>query len=124
MTQRTCLTLTIILSQASSLYLATVAPACCPVGHSGMPVINADQTMIILWDAATKTQHLIRKASFKSAGDDFGFLVPTPTQPELNESGNDAFPFLQNLTEPVVERRQRPSGGTGCACADKSPSMP
>src|SRR5262249_53157744 len=55
---------------------------------------------LLLWDAATRTQHFIRKASFHSAADDFGFLVPTPARPELEESGNEAFSFLQKLTEP------------------------
>jgi hypothetical protein len=116
MTQRICLLFAAVVGFCGSLYLASVAPACCPVGPLGKPVINADQTMIILWDSAAKTQHLIRKASFKSEADDFGFLVPTPTQPELNESGNDAFPFIQKLTEPVIERIKRPSGGMGCGC--------
>ena len=57
--------------------LASTAPACCPVPPRGKPVVNADQTVVILWDAATQTQHFIRQASFKSEADDFGFLVPT-----------------------------------------------
>jgi hypothetical protein len=93
-------------------------PACCPVGPQGKPVVNADQTVVILWDAAKKTQHFIRKASFQSQADDFAFLIPTPTQPELEESGNDVFPFLQKLTEPEVQRVQAPRGGGGCGCAD------
>ncbi|MBI3862565.1 MAG: DUF2330 domain-containing protein [Planctomycetia bacterium] len=103
------------------LGLAAVSPACCPVGPQGKPVVNADQTMIILWDAATKTQHLIRKASFKSAADDFGFLVPTPTKPDLSESGNEAFPFLQKLTEPEIKKVPRPSGGVSCGCGAVAP---
>src|SRR5262249_1901899 len=48
--------------------------------------------------------------------DDFGFLVPTPTRPELSESGNEAFPFLYDLTKPeVMEKRASQSGG-GCGC--------
>ena len=93
----------------------TEAPACCPAGPSGKSVVNADQTVIILWDAATKTQHFIRKASFKSEADDFGFLIPSPAQPELDESGNGAFAFLQRLTEPKYLGRGR-SGGVGCGC--------
>lgn len=88
--------------------------ACCPAPPSGKAVVNADQTVIILWDAATKTQHFIRKASFKSAADDFGFLVPTPAKPELNESGNEAFAYLQQLTEPERRRVASPSSGIGC----------
>src|SRR5580765_842326 len=46
-------------------YLASIpADACCPAGPKGKPVVNADQTVVILWDAANKTQHFIRQASF------------------------------------------------------------
>jgi hypothetical protein len=90
--------------------------ACCAVSRVGQPVVNADQSVIILWDAATKTQHFIRRASFKSEADDFGFLVPSPTQPELSESGNDAFPFLGKLTEPETKTRPRPIS-FGCSVA-------
>src|ERR1700730_4897043 len=98
------------------------APACCPAPPSGKAVVNADQTVIIVWDAASKTQHFIRQASFKSEADDFGFLVPSPTQPELAESGNDAFPLLLKLTEPETIKVPRPSSGMSCGCiASKSP---
>ncbi|HVK09948.1 MAG TPA: DUF2330 domain-containing protein [Gemmataceae bacterium] len=95
------------------------ATACCPAPPSGKPVVNADQTVILLWDAANKTQHFIRKASFKSDADDFGFLIPSPSQPELAESGNDAFPTLQKLTEPAVIQQKAPSGDGGCGCGYK-----
>jgi len=68
--------------------------------------VNADQTVVIIWDAARKMQHFIRKASFKSDTDDFGFLIPTPAQPELEESGNEAFPYLSGLRN---RRRFAPS---------------
>jgi hypothetical protein len=99
--------------------LLRTAPACCPAPPSGKPVVNADQTVIIIWDAANKVQHFIRKASFKSAADDFGFLVPTPAQPELEESGNEAFPYLAKLTEPEIKKVKRPSKGLGCGCSKK-----
>src|SRR5437016_6045947 len=88
-----------------SLMPASPTPACCPAPPSGKPVVNADQTVIILWDAANRTQHFIRKASFQSEADDFGFIVPSPSEPELEESGNEAFPYLLKLTEPAVIRR-------------------
>jgi hypothetical protein len=83
-------------------------PACCVVPAFGKAVVNADQTVVIVWDAATRAQHFIRKASFQSEADDFGFIVPSPSQPELEESGNDAFPYLQTLTEPKVIKLPRP----------------
>jgi hypothetical protein len=93
--------------------------ACCPAPPRGKPVVNADQTVIILWDAATKMQHFIRKASFKSEADDFGFIVPSPTQPELDESGNDAFPYLYDITKPEIKKvaRGEPIGCLACTKA-------
>src|SRR5262245_46839213 len=112
----------LILSLAAAFvaldYSSCQAPACSPAPPSGKAVVNADQSVIILWDADTKTQHFIRKASFKSDADDFGFLVPTPTQPELNESGNEAFPYLQKLTEPEKKQVSRPIG-LGCGCSSE-----
>jgi len=95
------------------------AESCCPVYPSGKPVVNADQSVIIIWDAATKTQHFIRKASFKSDASDFGFLIPSPSKPDLDEAGNEAFPSLQKLTEPERIKRDRPRGNPGCGCDEK-----
>jgi hypothetical protein len=113
---------------AATLFLlvptAPRAPACCPAPPLNKPVVNADQTVILLWDPATKTEHFIRQASFKSGADDFGFLVPTPAQPELAESGNDAFPYLLKLTEPEKQKQPRPSNigcCIGCASAVTGP---
>jgi hypothetical protein len=95
--------------------------ACCPAPRPGQPAVNADQTVILIWDPKTQTEHFIRRASFKSAGDDFGFLVPTPSQPQLEESGDAAFPVLAQFTAPMVKPR---SGGSGCGFGcSKSASM-
>jgi Uncharacterized protein conserved in bacteria (DUF2330) len=94
------------------------ARGCCPAPPMGKPVVNADQTVIIIWDAANRMQHFIRQASFKSDADDFGFIVPSPSEPELDESGNAAFPMLLKLTEPeVVEKKGGGGGGIGCGCS-------
>ncbi len=116
------LALALTLAWPSIGLLVTATPACCPAFPSGKPVVNADQTVILIWDPATKTQHFIRQASFKSEADDFGFLVPTPTQPALEESGNDAFAVLRKLTEPETIKMSRPSGGIGCGCSS-SPGL-
>jgi hypothetical protein len=117
MSSRIRLVVVLIAVGLAAVSTVPMAPACCPAPPSGKPVVNADQTVVILWDAATKTQHLIRKASFKSAADDFGFIVPTPAKPELEESGNDAFPYLAKLTEPETRQVPRPKGNVGCGCA-------
>lgn len=116
MTRCDWIVLTLAMALGACGNLVSPAPACCPVPPSGKPVVNADQTVIILWDEVAKTEHFIRKASFKSEADDFGFIVPSPSQPELSESGNESFPYLQKLTEPEIQKVKRPSGGGGCVC--------
>src|SRR5262245_44921019 len=94
--------------------LASALLACCPAPPRGKVVINADQTVIIIWDAETKTQHFIRQADFRTEADDFGFLVPTPSQPELAEAGDGAFPYLADLTATEVHKKIHPIV-LGCA---------
>ncbi|MCW8130993.1 MAG: DUF2330 domain-containing protein [Planctomycetota bacterium] len=96
--------------------------ACCPAPPPGQVVLNADQTIVVHWDKASKTEHFIRKATFKSDSSSFGFLIPSPSQPELNESGAEAFPLLAKITAPEVERRARPRDlSLGCGCGSNMP---
>src|SRR6185312_5209488 len=60
-------------------FLSHPANGCCPAPPPGQHVVNADQTVILIWDAANQTQHFVRQASFKSQADNFGFLVPSPS---------------------------------------------
>jgi len=104
-----------VLALGTTMALLPVS-ACCPAPPHNKPVVNADQTVIIIWDSANKTEHFIRKATFNSAADDFGFIVPTPSKPELSESGNEAFPFLAQVTAPEVKYVKRPTN-VSCGCA-------
>lgn len=89
-------------------------PACGSIGRGNIPVAIADESAIIIWDAKTKTQHFIRRASFDTKAPDLGFLVPTPAQPQLEETDDAAFATLFDITKPKVEKRPQPSGGCGC----------
>lgn len=95
------------------------AQACCAVAAHGVPVVNADQTVIIWWDKANQMEHFIRKASFRGGGASVGFLVPTPNRPQLEESGNAAFGYLADITAPKVSY----GGGfpLGCSAAVPAP---
>lgn len=106
---------------AFALGVPRFADACCAVSAQEVPVVNADQTVILLWDRERQTEHFIRKASFRSEGESVGFIVPTPSRPQLEESGNAAFPYLAEITAPMDSK----SVGLpiGCAVAAKpSPS--
>jgi hypothetical protein len=88
-------------------------------GCAAVPPFNksveiADETVLMIWDASTKTQHFIRRASFKTDADNFGFLVPTPSKPELAEANDEAFNTLGRITAPKVLTQSRPSN-PGCA---------
>ncbi len=116
--------LSVILLVGALALAATPTPACCPARPiSGKPVVNADQSVVLIWDEATKTEHFIRRASFQGDATDFGFVVPSPSQPELSESGNEAFPYLQKITEPEHRKAPRSGGSVGCGCGLKTASM-
>jgi hypothetical protein len=99
------------------------APACCPAPRDGKAVVNANQSVILIWDAAKQTQHFIRKASFASSGDDFGFIIPSPNEPELDESGEDAFAYMEKLTQPRTETRLRFTPLVGCLAIESRSSF-
>ncbi|MCE9612279.1 MAG: DUF2330 domain-containing protein [Chthoniobacter sp.] len=89
------------------------AAACCAVAPDSRSVVNADQTVIMVWDAEKKTQHFIRQASFKSDAADVGFLVPTPSRPQLEESGDAAFATLRKITAPPLPQIESFGGPKG-----------
>lgn len=95
------------------LSIQNMVHACCAVSMKGDPVINADQTVILLWDKERQMEYFIRKASFRSQGESLGFLVPSPSRPQLEESGNEAFPYLDEITAPPPP----PRGGYSLGCS-------
>ena len=60
------------------------------------------ESAVIIWDAQTKTQHFIRSAAFDSDSPEFGFLVPTPTVPQLSEAPQTIFTTIEQWTAPKV----------------------
>ena len=93
---------------------------CCAVASAERQVVNADQSVIILWDQERKTQHFIRRANFKTDATDIGFLVPSPSRPQLEEAGDAAFGMLDRITAPSVIG----GGGFPLGCAAAAPSAP
>lgn len=87
--------------------------ACCAVSSPGRVVVNADQTVLMIWNAKTKMQHFIRQASFKSDASDVGFLVPTPSKPELAETDSLVFTILKYITTPPPPAPLGGGGGFG-----------
>src|SRR5687768_13172030 len=96
------LTLILAISGASHLF------ACAPAPHAGERIDVVEEAAVIVWDPATKTQHFIRRATFRGNARDFGFLVPTPTAPALAAVDDGIFDTLQAKIEPpTIERTRR-----------------
>ncbi len=100
--------------------LAIVPPAksvraCGIAPPRGFEATVADETALIVYDSATKTEHFLRTAKFDTTSADFGFFVPTPSQPELAEASADIFPILGKITEPItVYRTVRQEASFAC----------
>jgi hypothetical protein len=103
----------LVLSIACAATLMQDTLACCAVARDGSRVVNADQTVIMIWDPASRTQHFIRQADFKTDAPDVGFIVPSPSRPQLGETGKAAFASLAEITAPHV----RTGGGFSIGCS-------
>ncbi len=103
MTRSSLATLAVALALAALAVLPDPAPGCAVAPHAGEYVSTGDESALIVWDEKTKTEHFVRRASFRSVGYDFGFLVPTPTRPHLDVAGDDLFIELSTLTAARVE---------------------
>lgn len=93
-----------ILAALASLALASARPAaaCATAPPPGMFVEVAEESAIIAYDSKAAREHFIRRASFRKAGKDFGFLVPTPSIPELAAVPDAVFDELEQATKPKV----------------------
>ena len=96
--------LTVLCQRKLALLLGAGCLACASAPHEGELVQIAEESAIILWDAAAKTQHFIRSAAFRTEAKDFGFLVPTPSVPEIAEADQSAFQYLDGITRPPMAR--------------------
>lgn len=82
--------------------------ACAPLDGNGDPVTVSREAAIIVWDAAKHRQHFIRRASFVAKSQDVGFLVPTPSTPDLAEADDMAFNTVAELIQPeIIEVNKR-----------------
>ncbi|HMR74177.1 MAG TPA: DUF2330 domain-containing protein [Polyangiaceae bacterium] len=107
-------------------FVSPAAHACAPAPRQGDFVSIADEEALIIWDEKQKLQHFIRRAEFRTPAKDFGFLVPTPTQPTLGEVSDDLFQRLERRVAPEVKYVKKRALQFGCmmlGAADKSAAV-
>lgn len=60
------------------------------------PPSMEEERTLILWDASTRRQHFVREVRFTNTGElPFGFIVPAPSRPEVNDVKNPPFDTLE-----------------------------
>ena len=98
--------LSLLLVLLAALLAEKPVHACAAPGPAGTLTAIASEAAVIVWDARTHTEHFIRGANFESSAPSFGFLVPTPTPPQLAPAGESAFYQLDAVSQPRTIRRR------------------
>lgn len=82
------------------------------VGHDGPIQVHGEEALVV-WDPTAHTEHFVRRADFRGVSRDFGFLVPTPSRPTIDDVDDGIFRRLFDLyhTDPPVARSADGLGG-------------
>jgi len=81
--------------------------ACAGVSAPERLIRVVDESAVIVWDATQHQERFIRRATFDTNAENFGFLVPTPSQPTLREANDAVFPVLERIIQPRVIVQQQ-----------------
>src|SRR5437016_4796283 len=80
--------------------------ACCYFSAKNADILQPAQKVFITWDPAEKLETFTVQPKFEGNALDFGMVIPTPTQPKLNEMPRDFFKHLAIYT--IMKRREVP----------------
>jgi Uncharacterized protein conserved in bacteria (DUF2330) len=100
------------------------AQASAPAWSGTDSVHVTEEAAVLVWEAETKVEHLIRSVTFEGAGRTFAYLVPVPSTPVVAEADETIFEQLERFWQ-----QRRPSdttysyGGIGSALLSP-PSAP
>lgn len=89
----------------AALFASSAIPCCTAYGEN--PITLAAEKALIVWDADKKVEHFIRQASFSGKAKDFGFIVPTPTKPDVAAVDAAAFDRLARVVAESLRAETR-----------------
>src|SRR6202790_1845106 len=104
---------------------ATSQAACCYFSAKNADILQPAQKVFITWDPSEKVETFTVQPKFEGNALDFGMVIPTPTQPKLNEMPRDFFKHLaiysilktrefpQSKLLPLLMPHCMPKGGGG-----------
>src|SRR5476649_1280884 len=78
--------------------------ACCYFSAKNADILQPAQKVYITWDPAEKIETFTVQPKFEGNALDFGMVIPTPTQPKLNEMPRDFFKHLAIYT--IMRKRE------------------
>src|SRR5216684_8028429 len=78
--------------------------ACCYFSAKNADILQPAQKAFITWDPAEKIETFTVQPKFEGNALDFGMVIPTPTQPKLNEMPKEFFKHLAIYT--IMRKRE------------------
>jgi hypothetical protein len=80
--------------------------ACCYFSAKNSDILQPSQKVFLTWDPSEKVETFTVQPKFEGNALDFGMVIPTPTQPKLNEMPRDFFKHLAIYT--IMKKRETP----------------
>src|SRR6516225_9207063 len=80
--------------------------ACCYFSAKNSDILQPAQKAFITWDPNEKVETFTVQPKFEGNALDFGMVIPTPSQPKLNEMPRDFFKHLAVYT--IMKKREIP----------------
>jgi hypothetical protein len=80
--------------------------ACCYFSAKDKDILQPAQKVFITWDPTEKVESFTVQPKFEGNADDFGMVIPTPSQPKLDEMPRDFFKELAVYS--ILKRREQP----------------
>src|SRR6266702_2473064 len=94
----------------TALALLASAPraqaACCYFSAKNADILQPAQKVFITWDPAKKMETFTVQPKFEGNALDFGMVIPTPSQPKLDEMPKEFFKHLAVYS--ILMRRESP----------------
>src|SRR5207245_4159800 len=94
---------------SAALALSVQSPvqaACCYFSAQNADILQPAQKVFITFDPAKQIESFTVQPKFEGNALDFGMVIPTPTQPKLNEMPRDFFKHLAIYS--ILMRREVP----------------
>src|SRR3954467_8886026 len=84
----------------------TAEAACCYFSAQNADILQPAQKVFITWDPVKQVESFTVQPKFEGNAQDFGMVIPTPSQPKLHEMPRDFFKHLAVYT--IMKKREFP----------------